>query len=77
VEHVLPVAGLEDLEQFRGEPAPQRVSAEGPQGHGQEARQRAQDDEESSRRPGSYSTVTDLARLRGWSTSQPRRTAMW
>src|SRR6266404_182290 len=23
-----------------------------------------------------YSTVTDLARLRGWSTSQPRRTAM-
>ena len=24
----------------------------------------------------SYSTVTDLARLRGWSTSQPRRTAM-
>ncbi len=28
--------------------------------------------------PGSdYSTVTDLARLRGWSTSQPRRTAMW
>lgn len=29
------------------------------------------------RGPGSYSTVTDLARLRGWSTSQPRRTAMW
>jgi hypothetical protein len=28
-------------------------------------------------RPLSYSTVTDLARLRGWSTSQPRRTAMW
>ena len=25
----------------------------------------------------SYSTVTLLARLRGWSTSQPRRTAMW
>ena len=25
----------------------------------------------------SYSTVTDLARLRGWSTSHPRRTAMW
>lgn len=24
-----------------------------------------------------YSTVTDLARLRGWSTSLPRRTAMW
>ena len=24
-----------------------------------------------------YSTVTDFARLRGWSTSQPRRTAMW
>ena len=24
-----------------------------------------------------YSTVTLLARLRGWSTSQPRRTAMW
>src|SRR4029077_3582647 len=24
-----------------------------------------------------YSTVTDLAKLRGWSTSQPRRTAMW
>jgi hypothetical protein len=23
-----------------------------------------------------YSTVTDLARFRGWSTSQPRRTAM-
>ena len=23
-----------------------------------------------------YSTVTDLAKLRGWSTSQPRRTAM-
>src|SRR5207247_10005486 len=26
--------------------------------------------------PGSYSTVTDFARFRGWSTSQPRRTAM-
>src|SRR6266571_4550008 len=26
---------------------------------------------------GDYSTVTDLARLRGWSTSHPRRTAMW
>jgi hypothetical protein len=25
----------------------------------------------------SYSTVTDLARFRGWSTSHPRRTAMW
>jgi hypothetical protein len=24
-----------------------------------------------------YSTVTDLARLRGWSTLQPRSTAMW
>jgi hypothetical protein len=24
-----------------------------------------------------HSTVTDLARLRGWSTSQPRQTAMW
>lgn len=24
-----------------------------------------------------YSTVTDLARFLGWSTSQPRRTAMW
>ncbi len=24
-----------------------------------------------------YSTVTDLARLRGWSTSQPRSTATW
>jgi len=24
-----------------------------------------------------YSTVTDLARLRGWSTSVPRATAMW
>ena len=24
-----------------------------------------------------YSTVTDLARLRGLSTSQPRRTAAW
>src|SRR6266498_4119136 len=24
---------------------------------------------------GGYSTVTDLARLRGWSTSRPRRTA--
>ena len=23
-----------------------------------------------------YSTVTDFARFRGWSTSQPRRTAM-
>jgi len=23
-----------------------------------------------------YSTVTDFAKLRGWSTSQPRRTAM-
>ena len=27
------------------------------------------------RRP--YSTVTDLARLRGWSTSVPRSTAVW
>ncbi len=24
-----------------------------------------------------YSTVTDLARFRGWSTSQPRSTATW
>lgn len=24
-----------------------------------------------------YSTVTLFARLRGWSTSQPRRTAVW
>ena len=24
-----------------------------------------------------HSTVTDLARLRGWSTSQPRQVAMW
>ncbi len=24
-----------------------------------------------------YSTVTDLARLRGWSTSRPARTARW
>ena len=24
-----------------------------------------------------YSTVTDFARFLGWSTSQPRRTAMW
>ena len=24
-----------------------------------------------------YSTVTDLARLRGWSTSVPRATAVW
>jgi hypothetical protein len=24
-----------------------------------------------------YSTVTDFAKFRGWSTSQPRRTAMW
>ena len=28
------------------------------------------------RRSKSYSTVTDFARLRGWSTSQPRSTAM-
>ena len=27
--------------------------------------------------PLSYSTVTLLARFLGWSTSQPRRTAMW
>jgi hypothetical protein len=27
-------------------------------------------------RPVPYSTVTDLARFLGWSTSQPRRTAM-
>jgi len=26
---------------------------------------------------GSYSTVTLLARFLGWSTSQPRMTAMW
>ena len=31
-------------------------------------------DELASTRP--YSTVTDLARLRGWSTSVPRATAM-
>src|SRR5215471_13885445 len=30
-----------------------------------------------TRNIGYYSTVTDLAKLRGWSTSQPRRTAMW
>ena len=28
-------------------------------------------------RSASYSTVTDLARLRGWSTSRPARTATW
>ncbi len=28
------------------------------------------------RLPETYSTVTDLARFLGWSTSQPRRTAM-
>ena len=27
--------------------------------------------------PCAYSTVTDLARLRGWSTSVPRATAVW
>lgn len=27
--------------------------------------------------PGGHSTVTLLARLRGWSTSQPRSTAIW
>ncbi len=27
--------------------------------------------------PATYSTVTDLARLRGWSTSRPRFTATW
>ena len=34
---------------------------------------------DQTRKPlaGAYSTVTDLARLRGWSTSQPRRTATW
>jgi hypothetical protein len=26
---------------------------------------------------GAYSTVTDLARFRGWSTSVPRATATW
>ena len=26
---------------------------------------------------GAYSTVTDFARLRGWSTSVPRATATW
>src|SRR5258707_6397811 len=25
----------------------------------------------------SYSTVTDLARVRGWSTARPRRTGLW
>ena len=29
------------------------------------------------RGPAIYSTVTDLARLRGWSTSRPRLTATW
>ena len=29
------------------------------------------------RRLDAYSTVTLLARLRGWSTSHPRRTPMW
>ena len=27
--------------------------------------------------PGGYSTVTDFARLRGWSISQPRSRATW
>ncbi len=27
--------------------------------------------------PRRYSTVTDFARFRGWSTSQPRRIATW
>ncbi len=31
----------------------------------------------ASQIPGAYSTVTDLARLRGMSTLQPRMTAMW
>lgn len=26
---------------------------------------------------GNYSTVTDFAKLRGWSTLQPRKTATW
>ena len=32
---------------------------------------------EAVRHRSRYSTVTDLARLRGWSTSVPRATAMW
>jgi len=31
----------------------------------------------TTRKPSCYSTVTDFARLRGWSTLQPRRTAIW
>ncbi len=27
--------------------------------------------------PAAYSTVTDFARLRGWSTSFPMKTAVW
>ena len=30
-----------------------------------------------ARRPAGYSTVTLLARLRGWSTSRPSATAAW
>ena len=32
------------------------------------------DQEAERQRPGGYSTVTDFARFRGWSTSHPRRT---
>jgi hypothetical protein len=36
-------------------------------------------DRRAARRPpaATYSTVTLLARFRGWSTSHPRRTARW
>jgi len=41
-----------------------------------ESKRSAQDDKVVLMADG-YSTVTDFARFRGWSTSQPRRTAMW
>ena len=40
-------------------------------------RDRGGDQAGSPTRPTGYSTVTDLARFRGWSTSRPRSTATW
>src|SRR5207249_4135372 len=71
VEHVIAHARLEDGEHVGSESAAKAVSRESAEGDGDERRERTDAEEEAVRR---YSTVTDFARLRGWSTSQPRRT---
>ena len=61
-------------------PAPARISTGPVDGEHGLALLRVEARERGGRRVKSatrYSTVTDLARLRGWSTSRPARSATW